>query len=152
MLTRWRHLLGGLLVAATLSGCASNTPADRISRNPQMFNSLPARHQRLVEQGQIDRGMSPDAVFLAWGHPDRRSEGVDGRGVATMRWDYATLRPVYSTGFYGGYGWGRYPHPYGYRRYGYPYMGVAPQVAYLPEHKAAVLFRNRKVESWEQSR
>lgn len=138
-------------VAIVLAGCASNTPAARISRSPGVFQGLPAGHQRLVEQGRIDRGMSPEAVQLAWGTPDRHSEGMDDRGRPTMSWDYAGLRPVYSTGFYGGYGWGGYGYPYR-NWHGYPYWGLSPQVQYVPTRRASVVFRNGKVESWEQSR
>lgn len=152
MTNAWRWI-GATAAAVVLTSCATDTPAARIGRNPATFQSLPASHQRLVEQGRIDRGMSPEAVQLAWGNPDRRSEGVDKRGASTMRWDYARLRPVYTTGFAGGYGWGRAGwNPYG-RFGGNPYWwGVSPQVAYFPERKASVFFRNRKVEAWEQIR
>jgi hypothetical protein len=140
------QISGAVLAAVAFSSCASPTPQSRIAQNPAKFNSLPDKHKQLVEQGQLARGMSPDAVLLAWGEPERRTEGSAG-GVPTMRWDYAGLRPVYSTGFYGGYGyggWGRYG------RRGYPYGGVSPSVSYVPERRASVLFRQGKVDSWER--
>ena len=71
---------GNLCVAATLASvlvsCMASTPGDRISRNPTLYNSLPSYQQQLVQQGRIESGMSPDAVFLAWGAPN--SEPVRG--------------------------------------------------------------------------
>jgi hypothetical protein len=139
------HLAAAALAALAFSSCATQTPQTRIANNPAQYNRLPEKHKRLVEQGQLTKGMSPDAVLLAWGQPERRSEGSAG-GVSTMRWDYAGLKPVYNTGFYGGYGWGGYR---GYRR-GYPYVGVTPSVSYVPERRATVLFRSGKVHSWER--
>lgn len=129
-----------------IASCTSSTPASRIANNQAKFNALPESQKRLVEQGQLARGMSPDAVLLAWGTPESRTEGSAG-GTPTMRWDYAGLKPVYNTGIYGGYGWGGYR---GYGRRGYPYVGVTPQVSYVPERRASVQFRNYKVHSWER--
>jgi hypothetical protein len=135
------------LAILALAGCTTSTPASRIAENRSTFDALPEKHQRLVEHGQITNGMAPEAVLLAWGRPERRSEGSDG-GVPTMRWTYTGLRPVYHSNVYGGYGWGWGGYR-GYRR-GYPYVGVSPSVTYVPERRATVLFRNRKVHSWER--
>jgi hypothetical protein len=146
------HISAALLAVLAFSSCATQTPRSRIANNPAQFNKLSTKHKQLVEQGQICKGMSPDAVLLAWGQPARRSSGSAG-GVPTMRWDYAGLEPVYHTGIYGGYGygygygWGRYGR---YRRGGYPYLGVAPSVSYVPERRATVLFRSGRVHSWER--
>jgi hypothetical protein len=142
------HLAAAALVALTFSSCATQTPQSRIANNPAQFNKLPEKHKRLVEQGQISKGMSPEAVLLSWGQPAQRTEGSSG-GVSTMRWDYAGLKPVYHTGFYGGYGygWGGYGR---YGRRGYPHVGVTPSVSYVPERRATVLFRSGRVHSWER--
>jgi hypothetical protein len=153
-----KALLPLLAVAAgLLVSCASQTTADRIAENPAKFHRLSSKQQELVQRGELARGMSEDAVFLAWGKPSRVFEGSQG-GVATARWDYASLQPVYGGGFYGGFGYGYrgpYPGPYrGYRGpYGYyPYYGVAPRVDYVPYRKATVWLKAGKVESWERSR
>ena len=80
------------------------------------------------------------------GHPDRRGRGFkDGRDYE--RWDFASLRPVYTTSFYGGYGYGRGCGRWGYGRYGY---GYGPTIEYIPERSASVWFRNGRVEAWER--
>jgi hypothetical protein len=96
--------------ALFFGGCA--TPESRISKNPELYNSLPARQQQLVTQGQIAPGMSRNAVWLAWGGPGQKVNGY-ARGNATETWVYYTTTTAYG---YGGYGYG----PYGYGPWGYP--------------------------------
>lgn len=116
-----------------------------------MFQGLPARHQSLVRQGQIDKGMTTDAVYLAWGRPSREYEGSES-GASTLRWDYTGSTPVYTNSVYGGWGGGYGYGPYG--RYGYPYggYGFGPEVTYVPYRRASVLFKGGRVASWERSR
>jgi len=147
-----------LVLAAALSvlvfaSCAPSTPEARIAAQPSKFERLPEKQKQLVERGQIDKGMSTDAVYLAWGSPSREYEGSEN-GVSTLRWDYAGSTPVYSNSFgwgyggYGGYGYGRYG------RYGYPYSGygMGSEITYVPYRRASVLFKGGKVSSWERSR
>jgi hypothetical protein len=132
------------LSAALLASCAPSTPDARIAANPAAFQHLGAKHQELVRQGRIDTGMPTAAVALAWGAPDRRFDGSDGKAT-TSRWDYDGARPIYTTGMYGGYG-------YGYRgrdRYAY---SLVPEVTYIPYRRASVWFRNDLVTRWESSR
>ena len=145
------HLMTGALAIAAFTSCTPSTPASRIANNHAKFAGLPQKQQQLVEQGQIARGMSPDAVLLAWGSPESRTDGSDG-GVPTMHWGYAGLKPVYTTGFYGGYNWGGWGGYRGYGRRSYPYLGIAPQVSFVPEERASVYFRNYKVQSWQRKR
>ena len=134
-----------------LSSCAPKTPLTRIDSNPAMFAALSDRHQQLVRQGQLDRGMSGDAVFLAWGKPSRTFEGSE-QGIPTARWDYAALQPVYTTSFGAGYAYGGYGRYGRYGRYGYPYYSVAPRIDYIPYRSATVWFKRGKVDSWERLR
>ncbi|HJT80824.1 MAG TPA: hypothetical protein VJ719_06475 [Chthoniobacterales bacterium] len=106
---------GALLI---LAGCS--TVEHRISENPQLFQTLPARDQELVSRGQIRTGMSQDGVWLAWGRADARVAGAM-RGQQTETWVYTTTTSVPSYGYgYGGY-WGR---PFGPWAYGLGYNGV----------------------------
>ena len=98
-----KKLLTALLAGLAFSSCVPSTPQARIAQNPQVFAALPKKDQRLVEQGQVARGMSPDAVMLAWGYPSRRFEGAKDT-KRTERWDYASSLPVYTSTFYGGTG------------------------------------------------
>lgn len=127
--------------ACALSSCSSVTPADRIAQNPVIFQSLTPAQQLLVQQGRIEKGMSPDAVILAWGAPDSQVQGEkDGR--KTDRWIYngyetVTVMSDSVTPFYGPYGW---YDPY------YPRTSTA----YVPTQRAYVEFVNGKVSSWEK--
>jgi hypothetical protein len=104
----WALLTTAAAGALFFGGCS--TPESRISKNPDLYHSLPARQQQLVTQGQIAPGMSRNAVWLAWGNPGQKVNGY-ARGNATETWVYFT------TTTYGyGYGYG----PYGYGPWGYP--------------------------------
>jgi hypothetical protein len=147
-----KKLLPALFAGLLLASCAPSTPQARIQQEPQKFAALGENHRKLVEQGQVARGMSPDAVYLAWGRPSGIFQGSKS-GKATERWDYAGSRPVYVTNFYGGYGYGygpygRYGH-HGYSGFGY---GFGPEVAYIPYRVASVWFLNHRVDSWERAR
>ena len=71
--------------ALILTSCS--TPQTRISERPDLYQSLSHRDQALVNQGQIQIGMSRPAVWLAWGSPDRRIIGNMGGGT-TETWVY----------------------------------------------------------------
>jgi len=138
-------LSAGLLLAS----CAPITPQTRIRQEPWKFDALSQNHRAQVQQGQISRGMPPDAVYLAWGRPGRVFQG-SRNGKVTERWDYAASRPVYYTDFHATYG--RYNGPC--RRHGYYGYGFAmgPEVAYVPYRIASVWFIDNRVDSWERAR
>ena len=106
----WPLLITAAVGALFFGGCS--TPESRISKNPELYNSLPARQQQLVTQGQIAPGMSRNAVWLAWGGAEQKINGY-ALGNATETWVYYTTTTAYG---YGGYGYG----PYGYGPWGYP--------------------------------
>ena len=142
-----KKIITALLAGIVFSSCAPMTPQARIAENPEKFAALGKKEQGLVQQGQIARGMSPDAVLLAWGAPGRRFEGYKN-SKTTERWDYIGSRPVYSSFYYGGFGYG----PYG--RWGYSGLGfgAGPEVVYVPYRLASVWFINNRVDSWERAR
>ncbi len=135
-----------LFSALFFVSCSSHTPQGRIEKNLALYNDLSVQEQELVSRGQIAEGMTPQAVFLAMGSPDRRLEGSNA-GVRTMRWDYTSLSPIYTNSFYGhfGSGWGRYS-----RRYGG--FGFSPTIHYVPTRSNSVWFENERVRSWERIR
>jgi hypothetical protein len=95
--------------AMILTSCS--TVETRISDRPDIYQSLSARDQALVNQGQIRVAMPQSAVWLAWGSPDQKVTGVM-RGHETETWIYVHYAPAP----YGPYG---YPYgPYGPYRYG----------------------------------
>jgi hypothetical protein len=111
--------------ALILTSC--ETTQDRISKNPEIYQRLSANDQALVTQGQIRAGMSRNAVWLAWGGPQRKIIG-NMRGQPTETWIYITYEtaPYPYWGPYGPWGWG-----YGFgpslgfvrtRHHGYSYI------------------------------
>jgi hypothetical protein len=145
-----KTILAAVSSALLCVSCVPSTPQARIQRNPEKFSALSAKDRGLVEQGKIARGMPRDAVYLAWGSPSGVFQGTR-ENKTTERWDYSGSRPVYMTGFYGGYGYG----PYGYHgRYGYSGLGfgLGPEVAYIPYRVASVWFLDNRVDAWERAR
>lgn len=139
-----------MIATVVLASCIPSTPQARIQQSPQMFNQLSAKHQALVGQGQISRGMPPDAVYLAWGTPSNTLLG-SFKGKDSERWDYSASQPIYVTNFYGGYGGYGYGGCRGYRYSGAGF-GLGPQIAYVPTHVASVWFVDHRVDSWERRR
>ena len=103
--------LGIAASALTLASCS--TVQTRISGHPEIYQSLSPNDQALVSQGKIRTGMSQNAVWLAWGSPDRKVIG-NMRGRPTETWIYVNYEtapyPYYDPyGPYGpgfGYGFG----------------------------------------------
>ena len=125
---------------------------DRIARNPTLFMAQPREHQRLIERGELARGMSRDAVTLAWGAPSETYEGTEN-GDLMERWSYLGRRNVYHDNLAFGYGIGWGVPARGAWCYGpgpYHNVGFAQQVSQIPYQKAYVIFKNNKVDSWER--
>jgi hypothetical protein len=137
-----------LMIVWSLGACAPNTPAQRIADRPAVYDALPAKQQALVRQGELSRGMSPEAVMLAWGAPSRRYSGMTN-GISAERWDYMGSQPVYANtigfgGCGGVAGWNRWGG------YGYGQPLLFHDIAYVPYRRATVLFQNQRVEAWEK--
>lgn len=135
-----------LPILAMAVSCAPSTPQKRIEKNIAMYTSQPAKHQELVKRGELARGMSKEAVFLAWGNPAQRFQIMQNKELAE-RWDYTGSQPVYSNSFGMGYGVG---HGWG-RRSSFSTFSYSPEVTYVPYRKATVLFKHSKVDSWERA-
>ncbi len=88
-----KALTPGIAIGALIfAGCS--TTETRISGHPEIYQSLSSRDQALVSQGQIRDGMSPNAVYLAWGSPDRKIVG-NMRGRPTETWLYLHYTTYY---------------------------------------------------------
>ena len=142
-----RYILAALL-AAFLPSCAPSTPQSRIQQLPQQFERLSEKHKNLVSNGEIEEGMTPAAVSIAWGSPDSRTESFKNNSK-TERWDYRGLTPVVTHNFYGGYRYGYYGH---YGRHFYPGYRYGPDITYLPFRRASVWFVDGQVNKWERVR
>jgi type II secretory pathway pseudopilin PulG len=141
-----------IVLAGILPSCIPMSPEQRIEKNPSAFLALPLKQQQQVRQGQISRGMSPQAVLLAWGAPSRRYEGMND-GVATQRWDYFGSQPVFTNQWAYGSGWGRSRlwgacGAWGPNQWGDPFLGT--DIAYIPYRRATIVFKDEKVDSWEK--
>ncbi len=146
-----------LALAAFSAGCATKSGAEkRIEKNPQLFGKLSDRDRELVRNGEVKEGMSQEAVFLAWGRPDRvMSGGRDGK--SSEKWAYFDSQPVsnFSVGigagaihpFYTNFG----VHPaFGYS-YG-PGWGYGTDIDFVSHISRQVEFTNGKVTAWERTR
>jgi hypothetical protein len=118
-----------LLTSLLLTGCATSSIETRKRERAAGFSALSPEFQRLVSDGQIRRGMSEDAVYIAWGKPAEILHQEDQNGLATI-WVYLG-------------GWmqeTRYWYPY--QRY--PYTDYQPR-SYV---RAEITFINGVVEAW----
>jgi hypothetical protein len=77
----------GLLCALLLVGCATSTVETRKKEREAAYATLPLDQQELVSQGKIRIGMSPDAVYIAWGPPSEVLEQQTPQGHHTI-WIY----------------------------------------------------------------
>ncbi|KAB2638034.1 MAG: hypothetical protein DVB26_08650 [Verrucomicrobia bacterium] len=140
--------LGILLMAGLLvTSCVPITPQMRMQKHPDLYAALSPSERQWVERGELAKGMSRDAVFLAWGPPAMSYEG-NQQGKASMRWDYTGEHAVYAERYHGGDGYrGHYAHPYGDSAYGF-----APELTFVPYRRASVWFVNNRVDGWERLR
>lgn len=86
---------GAAILLQLAGGCMS--PAARIKRHPDLFNSFPAEVQEKVSQGIIETGYTPDMVYIALGRPDRTYSrnvvsGADGKAKVSEVWSYTQVR------------------------------------------------------------
>src|SRR5437762_4722235 len=128
----FRTLTFGIAASALVLASCSTTET-RISGRSEIYQTLSPKDQALVSQGQIRTGMSQNAVWLAWGSPDRKIVG-NMRGRPTETWIYVN----YTTAPYG------YGYPYGPYRYGYGYGFGFTSVGFVGGHHHHHGGRDRK--------
>lgn len=96
---RFRLLIVPLASLVLLtSGCVTSTPQTRISKQRGLYRSFPAEAQRMISNGQVDIGFTPEMVLLALGKPGREftRSGPEGESVV---WVYFKRAPHGSFGF-----------------------------------------------------
>jgi hypothetical protein len=99
-----RLILLGLACVALLAGCATQRELieKRISQKSAYFSTLPADDQQRIREGKLVSGDTRDAVWIAYGRPDRVFQKVTGTTTNEV-WSYVDqdvtytdeLRPVY---------------------------------------------------------
>jgi len=115
-LSNLTFMMGALLLAAGLSGCA--TPQTRIEKNPEIFARLTPAEQEMIKKGQAGVGFDQEMVKLALGEPDRVRARTDAKGTTEV-WSYVTYDggdgfpyPIYRGFYHRFYGWGDPLYPY----------------------------------------
>ncbi len=90
----------GLLVLALgalgLSSCS--TTESRAQSNPQILTRLSEGDRALVLSGRVREGLTREAVFIAWGRPDRVFAGSRG-GKQYEAWIFTSSEVRYAGGF-----------------------------------------------------
>ena len=75
-----------LIAAALVTGCAA-TIESRKKERAAAYTQFSPEIRQLVDAGQIKVGMSPDAVYIAWGPPAQVLQSENEGGAATI-WVY----------------------------------------------------------------
>ena len=142
-----KQCLVAVFLVVGLVSCAVPSTQSRISKNAGMYSLLSPKHRELVAAGEVTKGMSKDAVYLAWGTPSKIYK-LEENGKAKERWVYTRSKPTHTTRV--GIGYGGFPR---YHRYGY-FGGVdyGPRAVYIPEKVAEAIFAGDKLESWERKK
>lgn len=129
-----------LAACSVLAGCVAPIES-RIRKNPDAFAQLSAKDQEAVRAGKIREGMDKSAVVIAWGEPERVSEGRKN-GRKYERWHYVQLDAVITQPYGAPYGY------YGPRHYDDSLYTARPVVNYIPREAAFVEFIDGRVTGW----
>jgi hypothetical protein len=104
--TMKRQILSAVLTLGIAAGAlilaSCSTTETRISEHPEIYQGLSPSDQALVSRGNIRAGMSQNAVWLAWGSPDRKVIG-NMRGRSTETWIYVNYETAPYYPYYGPY-------------------------------------------------
>jgi len=77
-----------LVCGCLLAGCATTSTIElRKQERAAASGALSPEFKTLVDSGQIRRGMTEDAVYIAWGKPAQILQQEDQNGAATI-WLY----------------------------------------------------------------
>lgn len=118
-----------LLMIVFVAGCATpSTIGSREQERVAAYTAFSPAIKTLVNQGEIQAGMTPDAVYIAWGPPAQILQSGNQNGTVTI-WLYQ-----------GGYLQGTR----------YWLRGRSPRYDYQPATyvSAEVIFANGVVQSW----
>ncbi len=137
---KWAIFALGLFLWSGLSGCS--TPQSRSEERAEAFERLSPEDQKRVLEGQIKKGLSEDAVYIALGRPGRVLQGEDESG-GLVKWiygsTYARTQPAFSTHVM-------------YDRRGRAYVTdvYTPYTEHYRVDTFEVIFRQGRVEGWQE--
>ncbi len=140
-----RIVVSTAVVCLALFAAGCSTVDSRIKQNPAAYANLSASEQALVRQGRIDEGMSPEAVYLAWGSPGETARGsVKGRRFEEWRYFVYNQEPVTNLGI------GIASVPVATPE-GLYFVDRGVDLGYVTQQRLSrrVVFEQRKVVSWE---
>jgi hypothetical protein len=135
---RMKRAVWVLMLAALAVGCAS-TVEKRKKENYGAYSSLTPDFQTAVDQGQVKIGMSPDAVYLAWGKPSQVLTNESAQGTF-VTWLYQGSR-LKSYRY-----WTQ--HTYLYSDYTWDQAYLATSYYPVEYVRAEVVFENNLVKEW----
>lgn len=83
-----------ILAILLVQACASSKTSlnRRIDQNGTLFHQKSFSEKQAITNGNIVPGMTRDAVYLAWGDPKQRLEGVED-GLTYEEWIYEKYSP-----------------------------------------------------------
>ncbi len=93
-----RHLALAVGAITTLGLSACSTTETRAQENPAIIARLAPVDRNLVLAGRVREGLSKEAVFIAWGRPDRVYRG-SRNGKVFEAWVFTTREVRYGAGF-----------------------------------------------------
>lgn len=123
---------------------ACSTPRTRIKENEKQFNYYPAQVQAQIQSGRIDRGFTPEMVYMAMGSPAEKIKRSGDKGKEIEVWMY----PGPMVELPGQQGSSGFSGAYGYPSFGPgPSHPVQSQTGYRKHYK--VEFESGKVVRWD---
>ena len=130
----WRLSVCNIFLAGILTGCS--TPGTRGQAHAAELHRLSPADQHLVLHGNIRPGMSPEAVYIAWGSPDDKIAGTGKSPSETWVYRqrvtiYAPMNSYYYYGPYHGLGGGGPGQGFG-PAYAYGGVGYEGTLRYQP--------------------
>ena len=134
-----------------MQGCS--TPSERPSAKSAALSGLSTADRQLVGRGDIHKGLSKDAVYVAWGHPSQTTVNQTARGLEEC-WTYVQTFNGYGGGYYGisrGLVHGRHGDHYDTDNF-YPAPTDAQTLGGTPSTEVPVkrvIFENGRVISYE---
>jgi hypothetical protein len=136
-----RHLFSLGCSVLLLAGCATTTIEDRKIERAGVYGALSVAQKALIDEGEIEAGISEDAVYIAWGKPDQVLQSGDKSG-RTTRWIYeGTTADTH-------YFWEAYVIT---RSDGSRVLDrrMVPRTEFREYVSAELIFREGKLESWK---